>query len=334
MRKFCRGFLITVFITSFQCLAENPSALEVLDKFAETQNNFRSFIAKTQTDSYKTSTGFSQRRPSKLTSSCEFRTDGYRLAWRKTTVGNIGNGVIYTQNDASYDSHLWDGQNYYCYVGTIQRAGDLVINKPIVLRSTDTFSKYFKNFAGSGAMGYFRGEPARIDKVLKKARSLSIRNNMEKVGGSMCHVLEGVTEYGKYKIWFDPSHGYNIAKAIHTQQTGDRTCSADYVLQNNERRQFTNETKKFKKVGGKWFPVEFSYKGRFKYKQGMTALSKSHIIVVDMKLNPDHEKLKSFIPDDIPNGAFAVDGDAPEIDYRWQDGKLIPTDPSLPIKSP
>ncbi|MCX5638924.1 MAG: hypothetical protein NTX52_14705, partial [Planctomycetota bacterium] len=40
-------------------------------------------------------------------------------------------------------------------------------------------------------------------------------------------------------------------------------------------------------------------------------------------LNPDHDALGSFVPDDIRNGAKAYKVDVPGITYTWQDGRVV-----------
>lgn len=317
------GLLAGVFLAVSYSWAETPSAQEVLDKFAETQDGFRSFIAKTETDVVKTSRkvwpkgiGYSKSQ--------EFRFDGRRVAVRDSMVGQVGRDLEYSKDNPGYSSNLWDGQTYYRYcVGAKKDDGVLVLTRPRKPRGASFADDYFTNYTGSVAMGYLPGKPVRIDKVLGSAKSLAIRNRMERVGDSMCYVLEGRTTYGYYKVWFDPSRDYNIAKAIHLQGPGDKTISAGYVLQEKERRQTVVENVRYKKAGGKWFPVEADCERRFKYANGSTARSAYHFKVTEIVLNPDHEALKSFVPDDIPDGTMAVDADRTSVEYEWQNGEMV-----------
>ncbi len=49
--------------------------------------------------------------------------------------------------------------------------------------------------------------------------------------------------------------------------------------------------------------------------------SKVDKTVKDIKLNPNHEAMNSFVPDDIKNGAYVtITGDRKNI-YTWRDGK-------------
>ncbi len=49
--------------------------------------------------------------------------------------------------------------------------------------------------------------------------------------------------------------------------------------------------------------------------------------ITNIVLNPDHNALKSFIPDDIRNGASVFITALPaSIEYIWQDGKVIDKD--------
>jgi hypothetical protein len=52
------GVLMVLFFGVSVSLAKMPSAMEVLEKFAETQDTFRSFITKSESEIFKTGTGF------------------------------------------------------------------------------------------------------------------------------------------------------------------------------------------------------------------------------------------------------------------------------------
>ena len=67
-------------------------------------------------------------------------------------------------------------------------------------------------FEGHELMGIFYGDYERIDSVLRKADTISVRKETEQVGESDCFVIDANAGGGKYTVWIDPKHGYNIAK--------------------------------------------------------------------------------------------------------------------------
>lgn len=87
----------------------------------------------------------------------------------------------------------------------------------------------FGAYGGSWALGYFgvSEEPAGI--VLSEARSISVRDETEKINGVDCFVIDADTKCGKYKVWIDPEHGYNIAKIELQKRKGDLIRSSERV---------------------------------------------------------------------------------------------------------
>jgi hypothetical protein len=117
---------------------------------------------------------------------------------------------------------------------------------------------------------------------------------MERINGILCYVLEGVYEKDKYTIWLDPQHGYNIAKAVvqrpRTNVPGLQSFRAEF------------KNVRFKKIDGKWLPVEANLEDRFDYNNGHYCTDSYHVKVTEMVFDPDHDSLRSFVPDDIKDG--------------------------------
>jgi len=62
-------------------------------------------------------------------------------------------------------------------------------------------------------MAFLGGDLEPLDVILKKSSNIELFPDMEKVNGFDYYVIEAVTPHGKYKLWIDPEHGYNVAKA-------------------------------------------------------------------------------------------------------------------------
>lgn len=68
-------------------------------------------------------------------------------------------------------------------------------------------------YGGCPLDGIFWGDRKPVDVVLAQASDISIGSQMEEVNGFSCYIINAITPNGKYTLWIDPQHGYNIAKA-------------------------------------------------------------------------------------------------------------------------
>ncbi|MFH1715999.1 MAG: hypothetical protein ABIF19_01500 [Planctomycetota bacterium] len=309
----------------------HPSASDLLDKFAETQDKVQSFIAKSEC-STKVYT-FSDNKPEyQHYSAFDGRVDEKRACVRSYSWGDINPRMHLTKDKAYYASHLWDGKDYYAYnkakikkefskgtVFLIQNAEDK--QRP---RRTSTF----EHFPGSIAMGHLRQSIERIDSIIRKGDSVRVRDKMEKIGGSDCYVIEAKARTGDYTVWIDPAHGYNIAKAELRKGPGN-VLATGYVLPENDTSFVFLKNVRFKKIGDLWVPIEADVSnGRHKLNSRFNNTVSSHYKITEIELNPDHDALGSFVPDDILNGAtvrifkgnslVGIPGR-----YTWQDGKVV-----------
>jgi hypothetical protein len=271
--------------------AKNPSALELLDKYAETQDQFQSFRAKVTTLRKCFSSGLMAGKPWKGRYVTEKIVcfDKDRASSRSCSWGKMNQKDYFPKNKPHYKSELWDGKNHFQYTEVRGEPVNLNIKKGkgdekregIIKQSYSMFSGYYYPFDG------------RVDKLLRRARGLSVRHKREKVGRSHCYVIEGVYEKDKYTIWLDPEHGYNIVKAVV-----ERPQSNVQGLQG-----FRVELKniRFKKIDGRWVPVSANLEDRFDYNNGHYCTDSYQTMVTEIVFNPDHDSLGSFIPDDIKN---------------------------------
>ena len=165
-------------------------------------------------------------------------------------------------------------------------------------------------------MGICGGDYDRIDSILRKADNISLRQKTERVGNSQCYVIDAVTKRGKYMVWIDPEHGYNIAKIELQKRKGDLIGSSERV---KIGMLFLLENVRFEKTDDVWVPVEADMK---QYQDDRISIIKWHHKRTKMTLNPDHDALGSFVADDISDGTTVKVLGYPRI-YEWQNGNTV-----------
>jgi len=297
----------------------HPTALELLDKYAETQDKLKSVIIKGETH-YPS---FDIRANGRKTvyeprSAFEFRSDGKRACLRQREWGRIG-GRNVKKEDPWYRSCLWDGKYYYRY------GGRLWIEMENPVRQNDN------RFRAGVLAGYFWDDYAaeRVDSTLRRSRRISVRDRLERVGGSQCYVIDAVTERGKYTLWIDPRHGYNIAKIQNLKKEGDlfRVMPMDEELHRHLVGKGGSfyvcvQNVRFEKNKDTWVPMEAEVKYNFDTPGDRIVHfeGKKHIKRTQVILNPDHDAMGSFIPDDIPSGTEIAG-------IKWSRSTLIRNDP-------
>jgi hypothetical protein len=177
--------------------------------------------------------------------------------------------------------------------------------------------------------GYFEGDEARVDTILRRAGEMTVRDHLESIRGVNCYVIDGATSRGKYTIWLDPVHGYNIAEAVVSRRGGDdwdrvapvpEGCSFRYFLAVLQFRQFD----------GVWVPVEAEMVNTRRFENGDHAREIRRYEVKAFIRCPDHDALGSFLADDIRDGAAVhlLGHRANGATYRWYRGKVVP-EPSI-----
>jgi len=306
---------------------EHPTASELLDRYAATQDKLQSFISKCESSSSGDSS-FLNKKDSPLYVSCEARVDGNRTNVRRQMWGRINDNIYTTKDNPLYQSRLWEGKTFFQhdrntynprgYPGTVIMTKSKKINDKYN-RGKNTIRQY----SGVNLMGIFPNDDDRVDSMLRKANTISVRDETENIGGSNCYVIEADTKHGEYTVWIDPEHGYNIAKAIIKRGPGDVVFQSNYILPENDQIYSSLENVKFKKVDDVWVPVEADVKDERDFPDGKFHKGEAHLKITEFILNPEF-KDSDFVPDDIPNGARVYVLDSPGITYTWQNGKLIP----------
>ncbi|HUU17693.1 MAG TPA: hypothetical protein VMW72_11125 [Sedimentisphaerales bacterium] len=311
--------LVAVCLVSLQALAaeEHLSVSELIDKYASTQDKLYSFITKSKETMVHTSerTGITIWK-----TVAEFRFDGDRVDYRSYRWHNLASEDEATNNleEAQYRSFVWDGSRHIQY-----RTGETVDdNYAAIHRQTGPYRKRRAvaiEYGGAPLLGIFYSDEDRADSVLRKADSISVRDELERVGGVPCYVIDAKTKWGTYTVWIDPEHGYNITKADVQRKKGDLIWRNRTMT--DKSLSFSLKNVRFEKIDDAWVPMEADI--------GIIMEGPTYIQDIKVKhqrteviLNPDHDTLGSFIPD-IENGTKVYIEGAPGITYIWQDGKPV-----------
>ncbi len=306
---------------------KHPSVTELMDKYAQNQNKVRSFTSRAETSSIGVYS-WENFRKRKVWSSSEVRFDGSdRGAIRKRVWGNVGVGGAFIQKgQAYYKCRLWDGKDFYQY-DRARGAGRLYLTREANSSGRDKRGKaagmntMLGAFADRVCAGVYSRDKDRIDIILGQADTVSVQDKMDTVGGSKCYVINADTKFGKYTIWIDPQHGYNVAKAIVSKQAGD-WMTGHGIAKNKQALSFILENVRFEKIDDVWVSMEADTETKDTLASGKFSAGKGHFKRTEFIPNPDHDALGSFLPDDIQNGAKVriVDVDGR---YTWQDGQVV-----------
>jgi hypothetical protein len=281
--------------------SSHPTAVELLDKYAQTQDKLKSVIIKSEISEQ----GYSPRsgRVGQFVFS-ELRLDGERNCLR--TRKHVNPRGLPIGEDHRW-VRLWDGQTYFGL-----DPSDLRIRTGEEGRDYAADTAGGPGNRGSEVMGYFYGDirpEERVDRVLRQAPSIRLRDRLERVGRSRCYVIEALTERGRYTLWIDPQHGYNMA----------------YASSSNVR---------FKKIQDVWVLMEADCKNDGEGINGK-GWNKLHYKRTEVILNPDHEALGSFVPDvedgkeveDLADFMEEDEGPGPDPFFRWLNSAIFVAGP-------
>ena len=338
MRKAKRTILIAMLIcvgfvpvcsagtTHSKAKPKHPTVSELLDKYAETQDKLKSFIVKFERTRYHASTSLSGRLPrlgpSEPTGFNEVRFDGKRRKWLFCMWEHVGMSPEFTPRDkAKYGSRLWDGETFFQYGGQEKHASFPFGSVTQITNFKDNIEEGRKthSHARFNLRGYFYGDYERVDSILRHADTISVRDNTQSIGGSDCYIINAVTEYGKYMLWIDPTHGYNIAKAIARKTRGD--LWSHRILKGKAKILFSMKNVRVERIDGVWVPMEADTYYSQTWSRGQFWKCSGHIKRTEFILNPDHDALGSFLPDDIRDGApVSLINGVRTKGYRWRNG--------------
>jgi hypothetical protein len=287
------------------------TALELLDKFAATQEQLLS-MACTVTTTEEAAEGSRFYL-------AEVRTDANRAVSRGSEWGPGVPGSP-SRTDPYRYLFISDGNTRCKYTAWGKRPGTLAIDKvPVKRGSPDSARRAILNYNNAGYLfGLFGGVEDRCDIVLRNATELRVRNQPERVNGVSCLVLEARRTHGnteeKYALWFDPEHGYNIARAdIRLGPKGESPAAIFRVNQVT-----------FRQADGVWVPASAETDSWARnLRDGSTSSARNHVRITAIRVNPKDEPANAFRLDDARDGSRAyLLGDG-FIKGTWQKGRAV-----------
>ena len=303
--------MLVCFTSPIAIAADIPSALELLDKYATNLDKVSSFIVKNET--VATVKEPNEEKPNILHYDMDARVDGEKSRiFEKQWFDPSSKDKPFTIDNPYLSDLLWDGERCLNYrVGTIVTLSDEKAAKHALSAM----------FSGVALFGIWYNYDERLDAVLRKIEAISVRDKLEKVDTNDCYVINAKTTTGTYTVWFDPQHGYQIAKAeIHL---GPGSHYLNSLLVEDESCFISIRNISYNNIDGVWIPMETDIHEELKSpKSERNFINDLHHKITEITLNPDHESLNSF-EQSIPNGMPVIDLTL-GIKYTWQDGKLIP----------
>jgi len=308
---------------------EKVSTSELLDRYAANQDKLKSFIARTETTITQdiTKEGKASHFSKRVIFELRYEDDGsdFRAYFCPKDVHSAEDGSLVPAD--RHTSSLWDGERYF------EHHRGPVLDQSSVFISFSV--EYIKDagaigYAGPGSIrGLLYGDVERIDSILRQADSITVRDELERVGSGDCYVIDAKTKHGTYTIWLDPERGYGIAKVdIHKGPKDlwwgrplDYFTHAPYMPNVISIRNV-----RFESIEDIWVPMEVDIRIDSKDFKGTNKASVTnvHYKVKDLLLNPDHDVLGSFVPD-IENGT-KVYTDLPGLFFAWHNGKKFVVD--------
>ena len=252
-------------------------------------------------------------------SSLTFRQDGNRVEWltRVTPFGNQRNPVLgkgYVVKD------VFTGKRYFNLTNNIDE-------DPTNAIVSDNYEKDFTKLQAHPKFGgvlqrRMYGSDLRSIPELLIAHKVSVRDNPETIDGTLCHVLETTTKYGRVTVWISPEKSYNALKWVINKSRDhffDKTTLSDIKL---DSWTAVFDSVELQKIGDVFVPKGGAFTLTIKETDGNSSVLNYEYKISNTQLNPDFDTLGAF-KIDYPNGLPVLHREFPAIKYVWQDGKLV-----------
>ncbi len=329
---------IAIFCT-YVCYGE-VTVNELLDRYDQNQSSLTKILIESRTvELYEDSL---VNDPLRARTESKLIIDGERLDLSMIQWPNLENEKDRPEVErAGKQRVIWDGKKWYEQkVGRGPEHGNVFIVDDKTIKD----GYFAKGYWGASLCGIYRGDFKKVSSLLREAED-NITINKISVDGHERYVLEAKIESGKYKIYFDPEHGYNICRAEISKQGDDRyynnTLSKpppDYKklgmdvdnftppLPTSPRKEllFTLKNVNFRKFGEVWIPVEADWETKTTRQNGRVVCESFHHQRTHVDLSPDFKAIKAFVPD-IPNGTMVYGPVGSHvIHFKWLDGEIVP----------
>jgi len=316
-RLFVVGVIVGI-VPAIQA-AENPSAETLIGNCAANYDKVQSWMIKS-THSISSRNQGGER---KYTDAYDVRSDGNNVVVRWREWGEVSRRAKpIPEENAPYRSMSWYGDKYINYGrgGNEKSLGSAAIDRN---PASSEITRLRQGNASSYMIGFCcQGTFDRIDQVLRRAETVSVRPQQEAINGTDCYVLDAKTSNGNYTVWLDPEHGYGVAQVQARLTRADKHLFFGQPVDMDLTSMLRNV--RFEEVEGIWVPLESYLTSRSVYGNADDSEGSTHIEVQEVALNPPPEVIGKLVPDDIRNGADVYAHPTVQIRYRWQDGRLVP----------
>ncbi len=335
MKERCLSVLIVVSVFgSGIVIAEGVTPWELLGRYAANLKVIERHHIRSEEISEHTDSLCPEKNALNRLEFESIRNGQLRELTKKTFVIEIDDqGSVTSSEYSRTDARVWDGQQW-CEVSDLPPLAPSAFfskeNKGIVRYTAIVYG-------GACLDGLLWGDVEPIDAILKKSSSIEVLPDMERVNGFACYVIEAVTPHGEYKIWIDPEHGCNIAKA-EAHKTNDDIYFTGVIKQSfgptpsgrsrsfsgkrpgsREAVHFYVDNVRFSEVDGVWLPMETTTRRLTEY-DDRTTTDKKHYKRTYVNLKPDFEAIDAFVPE-VPEGSEVHLEWSPGIRYTWRNGK-------------
>jgi hypothetical protein len=265
--------------------------------------------------------------------SFEFRTDGKRVEVLNNNGRVEDEAKLATMQLPMFQQVLWDGQTSYEFQGNEKapQSGAIQFTRD----PNDRQRKLALGNPSAPLDGMLPGDIRPLHEILAQASKLVVRDADERIGDSVCHVLEATTPVGHYKLWIDPQRDHQVARAELRQGPGDQyygdvvaasggnnAASSSSAVREHD---FVFENVRFAQVGGKWVVTQADTQRSSKSAADAKPFrSRQHHSRSDFNFTPDFAAMKAFVLR-APDGTRAASKDLPNgLPLIWQGGRLIP----------
>jgi hypothetical protein len=320
--------------------SENRSlALSLLKKHADTMARLHSYMW-TEEISAERNARYTDSPLADLTGKSremkrnEFRTDGNRYSIRLRRWGNAQSATVFVPEECSgFNRFLWDGKRSIGYTASMGNTASIgTLGRVSIFTHRNEIEGWPKTLTPEVWWTFWSCGLAEIP---AKATSLTVRTNLEQVGQAKCYVVEVVTPVTENSVtpparftvydtvWLDPERGHNIVHATQLIKC-ERGSTSRWSSTSTSLERVT-----CKEIEGIWIPMEGQVSRYELYSHNDYERLTSHVQITRIVLNPDHQALRSFVPDDIKNGALVLIDPVAHQRFNvrqlptWQNGRVV-----------
>jgi rhodanese-related sulfurtransferase len=327
------GALSSIIIANSGDSEDRKSILELLERSEETREALRSSYVRSRTVSeiYSTSEDFrrSVGQDKLYVGQNEIYRRGLSIHLYHDNFLPIpdvsqADGVAFRPTRQS----IWDGRTRYEIYGNRGSAPTRIHVSQSQSHPSGTILP--RGYFGSPVEGYFPGDDDNIAVILREESVLGARVSSSTLDGAKCYVVAAdINDRGRYRVWLDPEHGYNIRRAEAVKTRGDiyfgqRLPSGQGKLQ-IVAVQFILVDVGFRESNGVWLPVSGQWHITRTYGNGSidSAFVQHRCLEVECT-SDDLRFAEAFVPR-VPAGTVAyTEGKSSVLREEWADGAPRP----------